>query len=101
MPGRQLMAGVDQVQPIEDVSVNIVYGLWETTKYCNSRLAQEEKYGLITLNCITNGCIVLGCATAYRANGKVYACDIYAAWDADFIVAHELEHCRGYADALY
>lgn len=102
MPGPHLFPGLQSPTPLDDVSINIVYGPLETSRACNRKLIDEGKWGIVALNCLLNGCFVAGCASVtWFPDGKVYRCDVYAAWDADFIVEHELKHCEGYADALY
>ena len=101
-PGPHLFPGLDHPTDLDRVSINVVTGPLITTQRCNQLLADGGHYGLIALNCLLNGCFVMGCANVHWfPGGEIYRCDIYAAFDADWIISHELEHCKGYADKLY
>ena len=98
MPGSTLFDGLDHPTPIEAITVTKTVGLWETTSFCNSGMEAH----VVALNCMFNACVVMGCADVrWDGNGDIQTCDVYVAYDWDWLVDHEMRHCSGYADVLY
>jgi hypothetical protein len=98
MPGTALIPGVSKPAQLEEVSVVIHYGLWETTSFCNAGI----KSSLVFANCLLNACLWFGCADVrWDSEGKIKTCDVYLAFESDYLLEHELRHCKGYADTLY
>jgi len=103
MPGNTLFKGLEHSTPIAEIeSVNTQFGLWNATKNCNAISWNNGGKGQVVLNCILNNCLVYGCSLVkWNESGDIYQCDIYAAWDVEWIMKHEMRHCEGYDDVLY
>jgi len=98
MPGNDLLTGLSQPTSLETVRITKTVGLWETTSFCNRGMEPH----VVALNCLLNACVVMGCADVkWNEEGHIESCDIYVAYDWDWIVDHEMRHCMGYADVFY
>lgn len=97
MPGSKLFPNLEQPTPIEVVSVTIHKGFFLPTEYCLPRLPMHQQL----LAFIGNFGIVPACSTVtFTEDGtEVATCEVYVM--ADWMIEHEMQHCKGYADSWY
>jgi len=101
MPGNTLFPGLDHPTPIEEVAVTIHIDALKTSIYCNKAMWESGKEGLVIANIALNFGMIPACSTMRWTDGKITTCDIYASFDWQWMIDHEMRHCMGYADVLY
>lgn len=101
-PGNVLLPGLKSPTPIDKVAVTKTVGVIETTLFCNKSSWNNGKKHAVILNCLLNGCIVMGCAEVkWNEEGTITDCNVYAAFDLPIITDHELRHCSGFDDVFH
>ena len=101
MPGNTLMKGISKEANLDDIELIIHKGNFISTSAACHKITWPINPWMSILSVPLNFGVVPGCSLIqFNGDGEIYKCEVWYS-GFEFLLEHELRHCRGFKDRLY